>query len=202
MCKVGRIAYKTITIILSSKTIGNRLQCHLVSQGSFFSCVKDQSLLSLCSVWSTVQSKMPKNMFNFTIRYMNNSLRIRSNLSKWGISSTSEFSFCLDPEILLRIVAGCKTYLNQGRFAWRHESVLHFITQSFIAVQGIKLFSDLTGYLSPSIFNGDTFRPDPLLILPSNCLSLNRIIENAIQVQKNVYLWFVDYSRVHTTKLA
>ena len=45
-----------------------RLQHHLVSQGSFFSFVKDQSLSSLNSVWSNVQSKMPQNIFNFTIR--------------------------------------------------------------------------------------------------------------------------------------
>ena len=46
-----------------------RLQNHLVLQGSFFSFVTDQSLLRLNSIWSTVQSKIPKNIFNFTIRY-------------------------------------------------------------------------------------------------------------------------------------
>ena len=133
-----------------------RLQNHLVSKGSFFSFVTGQSLLSLNSIWSTVQSKMPKNMFNFTIRYINNSLPTRSNLSKWGITLPSECSFCLNTESLLHIVAGCKTYLDQGRFTWRHDSVLHFIVQSFKAVQGITLFSDLPGYLSPSIITGDT----------------------------------------------
>ena len=37
-----------------------RLQSHLISQGSFFSFIMDQSLLCLNSVWSSVQSKMPK----------------------------------------------------------------------------------------------------------------------------------------------
>ena len=58
-----------------------RFQHHLVSQGSFFSFVKDQSPSSLNSIWSTVLSKMPNNIFNFTIRYRNNSLPTRSNLS-------------------------------------------------------------------------------------------------------------------------
>ena len=161
-----------------------RLQNHLVSQGSFFSYVKDQSLSSLNSIWSTVQSKMPKNIFNFTIRYINNSLPTRSNLSKWGISSTSECSFCLNPESLLHIVAGCKAYLDQGRFTWRHDSVLHFIAQSFRAVPDIKIFSDLPDYLSPSIITGDTFRPDLLLILPSNCLY---VLELTVGYESNLY---------------
>ena len=122
-----------------------RLQNHLVSQGSFFSFVTDKSLLSTNSIWSTLHSKMPKNMFSFTIRYINNSLPTRSNLSKWRMTSTSECSFCLNPESLLYIVAACKTYLDQGRFTWRHDSVLHFIAQSFKAVQDIKLFSDIPG---------------------------------------------------------
>ena len=79
------------------------------------------------SLWSSVQSKLPKNIFNFTIRYINNTLPTRKNLQKWGISPTSECSFCLNPESLLLVVAGCKTYLNEGRFTWRHDSVLNFI---------------------------------------------------------------------------
>ena len=55
----------------------DRLPDHLVFQGSFFSFVMDQSLLSLSFIWSTLQSKMPKNIFNFTVRYMNNSLPAR-----------------------------------------------------------------------------------------------------------------------------
>ena len=161
-----------------------RLQNHLVSQGSFFSFVTDQSLLRLNSIWSTVQSKMPRNIFNFTIRYINNSLPTRSNLSKWGITSTSECSFCLNTESLLHIVAGCKTYLDQGRFTWRHDSVLHFIAQSFKAVQGVKLFSDLPGYLSPSILTGDTFRPDLLLLLPLNCLY---VLKLTVGYESNLY---------------
>ena len=59
-----------------------RLQSHLISQGSFFSFIMDQSLLCLNSVWSSVQSKMPKNVSNFTVRYINSTLPTQSNLSK------------------------------------------------------------------------------------------------------------------------
>ena len=58
-----------------------RLQSHLMSQGSFFSLIMDQSLLCLNSVWSSVQSKMPKTIFNFTVRYVNNTLLTQSNFT-------------------------------------------------------------------------------------------------------------------------
>ena len=129
----------------------------------------DHSLLCLHPVWSSVQSKMPKNIFNFTVRYINNTLPTQSNSSKWGIRSTADCSFCLSPETLLHNVGACKSYLDQSRFTWRHDSVLKFIAKSLTAVNG-KIYSDLPEYLNSSIIAGDKFRPDLLFILPSNHL--------------------------------
>ena len=152
-----------------------KLQNHVVSQCSLFSLLMDQSLLSLSCIWSTVQNKMSKNISNCTFRYMNNLLLTRKHLAKWGISPTSECSFCLHPETLLPIVAGCKSYLDHGRFTWRHDSILQYITQFFKAAQGIKLFSDLPGYLSLSIISADDVRPDLILLLPSNSLYVSEL---------------------------
>ena len=79
----------------------DKLKNQLTCQGSFFSNVTKFSLSHLNKVWSTAQSKLPKNIYNFTIRYINNSLPTRKNLSRWGLSSSSECSFCLGPESLL-----------------------------------------------------------------------------------------------------
>ena len=49
-----------------------RLQNHLILQGSFFSNVIKNSTSSFNSLWSSAQSRLPKNIFNFTIRYINN----------------------------------------------------------------------------------------------------------------------------------
>ena len=107
-----------------------RLQNLLVSQGSFFSNIINNSTSTFNSLWSSVQSKLPKNIFNFTIRYINNTLPTRKNLAKWGLSPTSDCSFCLSPESLLHVTAGCKTYLEEGRYTWRHDSVLNFIAST------------------------------------------------------------------------
>ena len=109
-----------------------RLQNQLISQGSFFSSILNNSTSTFNSLWSSVQSKLPKNIFNFTIRYINNTLPTRRNPSKWRLSSTSDFSFCSSPETQLHIVAGCETYLNEGRFTWRHDSVLNFLASTLL----------------------------------------------------------------------
>ena len=121
--------YKNTKDVLSTvrKQHEDKLKHHLISQGSFFSNIIKYSTTSFNSIWSSVQSKLPKNIFNFTIRYINNTLPTRKNLHKWGISTTSACAFCLYPESLLHVVAGCNTYLNEGRFTWRHDSVLNLI---------------------------------------------------------------------------
>ena len=93
----------------------NELLNQLTSQGSFFCSVTKFALPELNKVWSIAQSKLPKNIYNFTIRYINNSLPTRKNLNRWAISSNSDCSFCLSPETLLHIVAGCQFYLDRLR---------------------------------------------------------------------------------------
>ena len=83
----------------------DKLQNQLTCQGSFFSSITKFSLPHHNKVWSSAQANLPKNIFNFSIRYINNSLPTRKNLHRWGISSSPECSFCLNPESLLHVVA-------------------------------------------------------------------------------------------------
>ena len=73
----------------------DKLQNQLTSQGSFFSNVSKLSLSALNRLWSSAQSNLPKNISNFTVRYINNSLPTRKNLQRWGLSSNADSSFCL-----------------------------------------------------------------------------------------------------------
>lgn len=114
------------------------------------------------------QSNLPKNIFNFSIRYINNSLPTGQNLKRWNISSMSSSSNCLSPETLLHVVAGCKSYLN--RFTWRHDSILNFLAKTLHSVNNISLYVDIPGYKCPSIITGDQYRPDILLVTSDNTL--------------------------------
>ena len=78
--------------VLKSFTSGqeDKPQNQLILQGSFFSNVIKFSLSKLNGIWSKSQSNLPKNIYNFTIRYINNSLPTCKNLTKWGILSNSD----------------------------------------------------------------------------------------------------------------
>ena len=107
-------------------------------------------------MWSTAQSKLPKNMFNFTIRYIHNSLPTGKNRSRQSPGCT----FCLSPESLLHVVAGCQFCLH--RFTWRHNSILNFVANTLQTVNGATLYVDIPGFKSPSIITCDTYRSDLL----------------------------------------
>ena len=125
----------------------DKLQNQLTCQESFFSNVTKFSLSQLNKAWYTAKSKLPKNIYNFTIRYINNSLPTRKNLRRWGVCSQPECSFCLSPESLLHVVAGCQSYLD--RFTWRHNPILNFIANALESVDETTLFADLRGFRSP-----------------------------------------------------
>ena len=161
----------------------NRLQSHLPSQGFIITFLLDHSLHKLNSLWSKAQSKLPANIFNFSIKYLNNTLATRKNLHLWNLSTTSDCSFCLQPESLLHIVAGCKKYLNEGRYTWRHDSALSFIAQTLQSIKPAKLYVDLPGYLSPCTITGDSLRLDILLSTADNTLY---IIELTVGFETNL----------------
>ena len=129
------------------------------------------------------QSSLPTNIFNFTIRYLNNTLANKKNLYMWKLATTPDCSFCLQSESLLHVVAGCKSYLEQGRYTWRHNTVLKFLAQTLPSLQPSKLFVDLPGYLSPSILTGESLRPDMLLSIEDKCLY---IIELTVGFETNL----------------
>ena len=82
-------------------------------------------------------------MYNFTIRYINNTLTTRKNMARWGLSQSPDCSFCLNPESLPHVVAGCQQYLD--RFTRRYDSILNFIAKSLQPVINVhsSLYADV-----------------------------------------------------------
>ena len=146
----------------------DKLQNRLSCQGSFFSSILKFSLAKINIIWPTSQSKLPENIFNFSVRYINNSLPARKNLHKWGISSSPECSFCLHPETLPHVVADCSSYLD--RFTRRHDSILNFIANNLQSDHIQKIFADLPSFSNPSIITSDIYRADLLILTKDNTL--------------------------------
>ena len=107
-----------------------RIQHEISSQGAILSAVFKNALPRLTSTWSSVQSNLPINIFNFTVRYMNNTLATLKSLLLWKLLETSDCSFCLLPESLLHVVVVYMVYLEEGRYTCRHNSILNFVASS------------------------------------------------------------------------
>ena len=121
-------------------------------------------------LWSKVQQNMMKNIFNFMIKYLNNTLATHKNLFKWSLSDSQSCSLYLHPETLQQVVSSCRSYLEDGRYTWRHISVLLFIPNSVSSIQHCLVYAGLPFSPSPSLITGHSLRPDLVLISPDNCL--------------------------------
>ena len=160
-----------------------KLKSQLPSQGFILSFLSDHSMETLNSLWSSTQSKLPKNIFNFTLRYLNNTLANRTNLHKWKLSPSPDCSVCLHPEPLLHVVSGCKSYLEDGRYTWRHNSALHFVASTLQCIKNSTLYVDLPGFLSPCILTGDLLRPDLLFCIGTATIY---IVELTVGFETNI----------------
>ena len=108
---------------------------------------------------------------------------IRKNLVKWGISPTSDCSFCLLPKTLFHVISCYIAYLEQGRYTWRHDHILNFLTMIFQSVRDSIIYVDLPGFTSPTAITGDHLRSDVLLVLPNKCIY---ILELTVGFESNI----------------
>ena len=160
-----------------------RIRRDLKSQGFIITSLPLHASSKTRDLWSTVQKNMPKNIFNFTIKYLNNTLATRKDLCKWSLSSTSACSFCFQSETLQHIVSRCKSYLEDGIFIWRHNSVLLHLANSLSSFKNTSLFADLPSFPPPSLVTGDSLRPDLVPIL--NIMSVY-LLELTVGFESNI----------------
>ena len=114
---------------------------------------------------------MPENNYNFVNRYLNNSLLTLKNMLLWGTSNSMSCLDCGSSQTLLYVMSGCEKHLHQGRYTWRHNSVLRALAS--LLPRGIgELYVDLEGFRSPSEVTGDSKSPDMLIVRPDGTLYL------------------------------
>ena len=85
----------------------------------------------------------------------------------------------------MHIISGCKAYLNEGRFTWRHDSVLNFTASNLTSVQRSKLYVDLPGFITPSVITGDELRPDLVIEIENNLYILELTVGYETNLNSN-----------------
>ena len=148
---------------------------HLQVQKKF----KDTVVLEVdCPIWNRIIAG------SFLIR---DCLPTPLNLRRWKIKSSSKCILCESPQpTTSHILNGCQTALAQGRFTWRHDSVLNKLvnmTQPLIP-SSCQIYADIPSWRAsdsppatlPNNISTSTLRPDLVLILNNNITILELTI--------------------------
>ena len=77
----------------------------------------------------------------------------------------------------------CKSYLDDGKYTWRRNCVLHFLANTFSSLEKCTVYDDLSFFLSPCLITGDSFRPDLLPLSEANILY---ILELSVGFKTNI----------------
>ena len=95
-----------------------------------------------------IMDSLSPGQLSFLLRAASDTLPTPLNLSRWRYRSDSKCILCgsVHPTVL-HILNACPTALNQGRFTWRHDSVLKCLVhgiKTFLS-KDEKLYADLPG---------------------------------------------------------
>ena len=129
------------------KDLRERKQEHitrdLTTQSLAVKALWQESFAKNVKTWNTALNKLPKNIYNFTQRYLNNTLPTLKNICRWKKKENSLFP-CLQPQTLQHVVFGCKIHLKEGRYNWSHDSILKTPADFIISVnKQVEIYVDL-----------------------------------------------------------
>ena len=100
--------------------------------------------------WNSLIYSIPQELFKFCLNSTHNVLPTSDNLRRWG-KTVVDLKCCLcgySKPTLKHVLNGCTMALKQGRYTWRHDSILLLLVEELqsclkftnsCAVQNIKI---------------------------------------------------------------
>ena len=135
--------------------------------------------------WRKVINRLPKNIYNFVIRYLNNTLANATNTFKWKFRTNLYCNFLHLQQTLGHVVGVCVVFLQEKWYTWRHNTVLLNIANSIPRDQNVTLYVDLDMFALPSIISGDEQRPDMIIRTNNNLWILELSVSFETNLEKN-----------------
>ena len=116
----------------------------LKEQCSIIIRITDSCYKKSFELWYGVVSRMPSNIICFARKALILSLGNNSNLKRWNIRDSAGCDLCQKLQTQLHVFSNCKVALEQGRYTWRHDSILITIIHHFKAIvnEDLRLFAD------------------------------------------------------------
>ena len=155
----------------------------LSSQNLVINSIWNFVMVSTKAYWFSALDSLPKNVYNFRVRYMNNTLATNKHLLLWKKKHTSQCFACSNEQTLGHVVGGCNSHLREGRFNWRYDSILVNLANSLKLYSDVQLYVDNDNFRSPSIITGDDQRPYLLLIDKKNNMY---VLELTVRFEPNI----------------
>ena len=125
-------------------------------QGDFLTLLKQSDV---DAEWKSYIYGINKGAMKFIINSSINTLPTASNLKQWGKRTSNKCHFCDGVETTQHILNGCKTFLDEGRYTWRHDNILHYLYAILKDedIEDIEVYADLPNKQAPG---GGTIPPD------------------------------------------
>ena len=149
--------------------------------------------------WKSYIWDIPQGVLKFALNAGINTLPSMDNLKRWGKRVSDRCPFCGNIGTLAHVLSNCSIALNQGRYTWRHNSVLASLIDLIRPhlKEGLTLYSDMPGYQAP---HGGTIPPHILVtaLKPDIVIVSDRSQE--VIVFELTCPWDANIARSHTLK--
>ena len=114
----------------------------LFKQGEFLKLAKEEKK---DPIWKSFSWNLKSGRAKFLLNSTIHTLPIMNNLKLWNKSVSDQCLLCKNCDSTLHTLNGCKIMLDQGRYTYRHDSILNFIV-SKIDRSKYTVYSDISGY--------------------------------------------------------
>ena len=96
-------------------------------------------------IWKTHMFDLKQGTLKFILNASLDTLPTGANLVKWNKKSSDKCIQCKCKETTSHILNGCKVSLENGKYLWRHNTIINYIMQS-VDTEKFKVFADLPGH--------------------------------------------------------
>ena len=117
----------------------------LIKQGHFLELTH---LEQNDATWKSYIYNLPRGTMKFLLNASIDTLPTKTNLKLWGKVSNDK-CHCGIRQTLNHILNGCKKSLEDGRFTFRHDNILTYISKC-IDTKKFKMFIDIEGFQTPA----------------------------------------------------
>ena len=159
----------------------------LTTQSLVIKAIWEHESTKYTAYWGKILDSLPKNLYSFCARYLSNSLANGTNTVKWGLTNTCICIFCLGNQTLQHVVSSCPISLKEGRWNWRHDSILLNIGRFIAKIPDVQIYVDVENseFRTPSIITGENERPDIVIIKGNECTVLELTVGYETNIAKN-----------------